>query len=150
MIKQRWVAGISAIFLLISLWFIGDRLLFLRTAIRTEGEVISVNGANSRCGGGRRRSSYSCTKFYSNITFSSVSGSSYTFEVSSGSSRGHNQPVSLARLIPGDIVPVLYDSQKPAIAYEDTVWAIWGTPIFTLVMQLMTFIVSLTEPRNRN
>jgi hypothetical protein len=148
-IKNKWFAGISFILLIIFAGFVIERLAFIRSADTTDGTVISVDSRNGRCGGGRRKRSYACTRFESTVEFVSKSGARYTLLVSSGSARGQNQPRSKARLQEGSLVPVIYDPTNPASVYENTVWGVWGMPILLFFLQIGTFIASFFSPNTQ-
>lgn len=149
MIKQPWLASIAGIFFIVFAWYVYNRVIFLQTAEKTTGTVIKVSAYNGRCGGGRRRRSYPCTKFHADIMFHDLKGASYRFNVSSGSSRGDNQPISYSRLKLNSAVPVIYDPKNPTTVYEDTLWGVWATPIFLFFAQVASFFGSLFDRKRR-
>lgn len=149
MIKQPVFAFLAFLLLLAVAWFIADRVKFLHTAERTKGTVTNVQSYNDRCGGGRRRSSYSCTKFRAYVEYTLPGNAKYNICISAGSKRGYDQPLSGASYHVGMPVNVVYNPGKPTEAYEDTMMGVWGTPIMIAVFQVITFIVSLTEPKRR-
>jgi hypothetical protein len=147
-IKQPWLAAVSLILFIVLAAFVIERLWFLETAARTNGNVAEVTSYNSRCGGGRRNRSYSCTKFKAYIEFYANLGVMHRFSVSAGRKRGSNQSISYSRLAPGQNVPVVYDPKKPQKAYEDTLWGVWGTPIILFFGQIITFFSSMLRSKN--
>ena len=149
MIKQPWALAISGIFLFIAVYYVVERAFFIMSAEKTLGSVVKVESYNSRCGGGKRRSKYDCTKFTSYVRYFNLKNSPYEISLSSGSSRGHNQPDSYARLKMGESVPIIYDPKNPAKAYEDTIWGVWGVPIMLFFGQICSFLISISQPKTR-
>lgn len=149
-IKHRWLAAISLILLLLALGFAIDRILFLKTATETQGTVISVDSSNGRCGGGKRRRSRPCTRFVSIVQFADLEARPQQLSISSGSRRGHDQPSTYSRLPIGKSVSILYDPNDPSKAFENTTWGVWGIPLMLLFGQLITFVISLMEPRPKS
>ena len=148
MIKQPVYALISALLLAVVLWFVVDRLIFLHSAQRTTGTVVGVTAENDRCGG--RRTRYSCTQFHAVVEYRPEGQQGrFRLNISAGSARGHNQPVSRADVQVNSAVPVAYNPRKPGESYEDTIFGIWGAPLMAFLFQVGAFVTSLTEPRRR-
>jgi hypothetical protein len=149
MIKQPLFFGISGLLLLVFVGFLLQRIYFLQRASRTVGTVSSISSVNSSCGGGRRRSSYPCTKFTATVKFVARNTMSYALNLSAGSARGSNQSNLSASYRSGQNVKVIYNPKDPSTAYEDSLMGVWGTPFMVLFMQLLTGISSLFEPRKK-
>ena len=147
MIRQPLWAIVSLVVLVVLAGFVVERCMFLYRAERAIGRVIAVDSYNSTCG--RRRSRYSCTEFDATVEFSTKTAARYTLEVSAGTARGYNQPLSRASRRVSDGVPVVYDPNKPTKAYEDSVWGVWGMPIILAMFQVASFFSSLCEPKGR-
>ena len=147
MIKQRWLAGLSGILAIVLAGYILERLWFLQRAQRTTGWVIDVSSYDSTCGSRRHR--YSCTKYTAKIQFNAGSLGLTVFSVSAGSTRGYGMPVTRASMQPRQTVPVVYDPKNPSKAYQNTFWGVWGGPVGVFFFQIMTFIGSLFNPKNR-
>jgi hypothetical protein len=147
-IRQPLYAMLSAVLLAVVLWFVADRVMFLKRAQHTTGSVVSVTARNDRCGG--RRSRHSCTRFQAAVRYSPEGGgASYSLSLSGGDAYGYDQPVSRASYAVGQRVPVVYDPAHPEKSYEDSFTGVWGTPIMAFVFQIVFFFTSLTEPRRR-
>lgn len=84
-------------------------------------EQLSVSATNGRCGGGRRRRSYSCTKFHALIQFYSTSYEKGTLRVSARIARGQGMATSNASYRSGQTVPVIYDPSNISNVYEDSI-----------------------------
>ena len=147
MIKQPWLLAVSGVCLLVALWLVADRTMFLWSAEKTIGTVTELSGRNERCG--RRKSRYSCTKFSAQVQYATRSGSTHTLDISAGSARGHNQPATRARVRKDGPVPVVYAPDQPDRAYEDTLFGVWGAPLMAGFAQIATFLGSLAEGRKR-
>ena len=147
MIKHPWLLAVSGVCLLIALWLVVDRTMFLRSAEETTGTVVELSGRNDRCG--RRKARYSCTKFSAHVEYETQSGSTHTLQISAGSARGHNQPASSARVRKGGPVSVVYAPDQPTRAYENTLFGVWGVPLLAGFAQIATFLGSLVEGRKR-
>jgi preprotein translocase subunit SecF len=147
MIKQPWLLAVSGVCLLVVLWLVADRTMFLWSAEETIGTVVELSGRNERCG--RRRTRHSCTKFSAQVQYASQRGSTHTLQISAGSARGHNQPVSRARVRKDGPVSVVYAPDQPTRAYENTLFGVWGAPLWAGLAQIATFLGSLTEGRKR-
>lgn len=126
-------------------WYTANRILFLKTAIHTNGEVVKIDQTNGRCGGGKRRRRYNCTKYNAQVRFYSENQSANFISISAGSQRGHNQQYSSLKFSLGTSVPVAYDPQDPTSAFHDTFWSIWSIPIFSFLGLIVSTIVSLIE-----
>jgi len=139
---------ISLVLLLVVAWFVVDRIMFLQTAKKAAGSVVSLTSHNDRCGS--KRSRHSCTRYHAIVGYAAEeTGRRHSLKISAGTSRGHDQPLSNASMQMNDVVPVIYSSGNPDKVYEDTTYGVWGTPIIALVAQLCAFFTSLTEPRRR-
>lgn len=145
MIKQPWLAGISAILLFVVLWFVVDRLWFLQSAETAMGTVRNVTSYNDRCGSKNNR--YACTKFNADVAFVDKNNSSYQISISAGSCRGSNQALSNASYGVGANVEVVYDPKNPRRAYQNTFFGVWGTPIMVFAFQVSSFFASLFEKK---
>ncbi len=148
-IRQPWAFALALLLALGFLGYVAERLIFLQKAARTTGTVVSVEAYNSSCGGGRRRSSYPCTKYRASISFTALDKLTHRFTISAGSARGSNQPKNRARPAADQKVPVVYDPKNPGKAYEDSIWGVWGVPISLLIAHLISLFTSLSEPRRR-
>jgi hypothetical protein len=148
MIKQPLVAGIALIFFLAFTYFVVERVLFINAAERTVGTVTEVLSKDGRCGGGRRRRRYPCTKFVAVVTYV-VDQKMFRLNLSAGSARGYDRPIDRASYTHQQHVKVVYSRENPAHAYEDSLWGVWAVPIILFFGQLVTFITSLVEPRKR-
>lgn len=148
-IKNTYMAYISLALLAVLIWYVGDRILFIQSAEHTIGQVVEVSAYNSRCGGGRRKRSYSCTKFTAKIEFRAQTNQIHHLKISAGRSRGHNQPISHSRIKVKDRIAVIYDPEAPNKAYEDSFMGIWGTPIIIFMAQISTFFSSLFSSKKK-
>lgn len=146
MIKSRLIFAIAVLLAVVTVYFVIDRLAFIARAEKTTGTVLSVDASNSRCGGGKRRRSYACTKFHAEIEFEAADRS-YTFSVSAGSSRGHNQPESRAHHQVGETVAVAYNPNDPDEVYRDNWFDIWSSPLFAAFGHLIALFGSMKERR---
>lgn len=145
MIKQPILAGISVLLLGGVAYFLVERNLFLRTAQKTQGTVREIRARDGRCGG--KYSRHACTRFSAHVQFVTANGQSSSLNISAGSARGHGQPITRASYRPSQSVPVIYNPKRPAQAYHDSFFGVWGTPLFLAVFQFATFLGSLTERR---
>jgi len=149
MIRQPLSLAFAGLLAVVLIGYVIERMIFLSTAVKASGTVISVDAHNGRCGGGRRRAKNPCTKFNSTVEFQASNGRPYRFSVSSGSTRGSDKPTSNARLKIGAAVPVVYSPKDPSKAYEDSLWGVWAIPIFLFVGHLAALVASFMEPRRR-
>lgn len=147
MIKRPIYLVISLILLVIVLGYSVERVLFLQSAQKTMGKVISLSAYNSRCGG--RRNRHSCTKYDATVEFFTTDGVKWLLPISAGSHRGHNMPVSYADHKVNQPIPVIYSPTNPKKAYEDTLFGVWGGPLMLLFAQIGTFFSSFFEGRRR-
>jgi hypothetical protein len=143
-IKNGVFFGISLLLILPLAYFLFDRVKFLTSAQQTYGVVQQLRAENDRCG--RKRSRHNCTKFRAMLSYD-VQGRQYQIEVSAGSTRGHNQPVSYADYGVGQTEVVAFDPRQPSHAYRNKLWDIWGAPIATFLIQIATFVASINERR---
>jgi hypothetical protein len=147
MIKQPIWAIVSLALLVVIAGFIVERCIFLYNAERAIGRVIAVDSHNGTCG--HRRSRYACTEFDATVEFSTRMAARYTLEISAGTARGYDQPLSRASRRVSDGVWVVYNPNKPTKAYEDSVWGVWGMPIVLALFQLTSLLVSISEPKGK-
>lgn len=125
-------------------YFVTDRIDFVRSSKKTPGTVQDVRAHNDRCGGRKRR--YDCTKFTATLRYN-VDEGTYQIDVSAGSVRGHDRPISAADHRFHEQVQVAYDSRQPSRAYRDTLWDIWGAPLITFFVQICMLFGGFTEKR---
>ncbi len=156
MIKSVFLFFVSVILFLVGCGFLVQRIAFLSKAEKVVGQVSNVASENDRCSSSRRRrrggssrTYYDCTKFQAEISFNTLSGQYSSFVVSAGTSRGHNQPLSLASYRNGDPVPVLYDPKDLSTACRDSFMDKWGTPFMVFLFQFATMIGSVFGVRAR-
>ncbi len=142
MIKTPWLFFLSFIIGAIAVGFAVERLIFISSAQKTIGQVIGLESYNDRCGGGRRRRSYACTKFTANIQFFDRQGSRYEFQSSAGSSRGSNRSIDNADYSVGVGVEVIYNPKNPKKVYVNTIFGVWGIPIVLFFTQIGALISS--------
>ena len=135
---------ISMIAAAVMLYFVGDRVWFLRHAERTTGSVIALQASNERCGS--RRSRYDCTRFHANVAFF-VRDDEHRLFVDAGSARGHNRPLTGAKYRVASTVNVVFSAANPAHAYRDTWWDVWARPAIAFLAHLVMLVVSFIEPR---
>ena len=148
MIKQPWLLVISGICLVIGIYLVVERSLFLASAEETQGKVISIESRNTTCGSKRRR--YACTKFKALVEYPvGANAVPHTILISAGSSRGRDQPVSGADLPEGTPVPVVYAPDNPGKAYQNTFFGVWAAPIIAGIAQFGTLIGSMAQGRRR-
>lgn len=148
MIKQPILAVISGLLLSALIYFIIDRIMFIQNSKEAVGTVIRIESYNSSCGGGRRKSKYPCTKYLAHIKYPHLNGSYYKFVAGAGSCRGSDQPITCASSKIGESTDVIYDPNNPERAYRG-MFAVWGTPLMLLLVQITTFGGSFTQPKNR-
>ena len=146
MIRQPILLIIAAGALLFAGYFVIDRLLFLTSAQRTMGTVVSLSARDSRCGGKRK---YSCTRFYAQVEFQTARGERSQLEVSAGTARGSNQPLTRARYVQGANVELIYDPKNPREVLQNSFFEIWGLPLMGGVFGGSFLFGSFCEPRRR-
>ena len=151
-IRQPIFALIALLILPVLGYFVVDRIQFLSRSERVDGYVSVVTAQNSSCkGSGKRASRYSCTQFSARVPFAPLSGGKPgQLSLSAGSSRGHNQPTTLAGYKPGQKVPVVYDPKDISIAYEDSFFGVWGLPFFVFIFQIAAALGSFAQGRTRH
>lgn len=145
MIKQPWLAAVSAVCLLVAIGFAIERSIFLLSAERTPGTISSIDSRNDTCGAKKRR--YACTKFTASVRYRVGPDVNPSITVSAGSSQGSNQPVTNASRRVGETVRVVYSPSTPTKAYEDTFFGVWGAPVIAFGAQIATMLGSLSEGR---
>jgi len=145
-VQSRFLFGFSLLLFLPLAYFLYDRVEFVRTAAHTSGVVERVTGTNDRCG--RKRSRHNCTRFRALVRYD-VQARPYFIDVSAGTARGPNQPISRSMYSIGSRERVAYDPRRPSRAYRDKVWDIWGAPLITFFIQIGTFVASFSEQRKR-
>jgi len=146
-VKSWLLFGIGVLLVVPLAYFVYDRVQFVLTAQSVTAVVDRVTSENDRCG--RRRSRHNCTKYRATLSYE-VQARRHHISVSAGTQRGHNQPISRANYRSGDRVSVKYDPARPARAYRNTFWDIWGAPIFTFFAQIAVFVASFAEQRRRD
>jgi hypothetical protein len=147
-IKQPWLLKVSAFFLIVAVYLVIDRSIFLTTAEKAQGTVESIVADNGTCGSNRR--SHSCTKFKAAVRYEARTGGTHIIEIDAGSAHGHNAPESSARYRVGGAVEVVYSQRDPSQAYQDTLFGIWFAPILAGIAQLAALAGSLAEGRRRH
>ncbi|HTV78178.1 MAG TPA: DUF3592 domain-containing protein [Steroidobacteraceae bacterium] len=120
--------------------------MFLVRAVHTSGNVVDLSSINGRCSCGRR-CHYDCTKFRAQVSFNTAQAPAALW-VSAGSAHGYDCPVTQARYVVGDPVPVAYNPRRPTEAYRDSLGDIWGAPLTTLLFQIFTLIGSFSQRRH--
>jgi hypothetical protein len=145
-IKSPVMFWFSMLLALVVLGFVADRSLFMLKAIHTRGNVVDLSATNGSCSCGRR-CHYDCTRFQAQVSFQ-ASAAPAALWVSAGSAHGYDCPVTQARYVIGDTVPVIYNPHNPTEAYRDTFMDVWGTPLATLFFQIVTLISSFTKRRH--
>ena len=136
-----WVAALLTLPLL---YFLIDRIDFVWSSKTVMSTVENVRGENDTCGGKRK---YRCTRYYAMLQYD-VDDATYRIEVGAGRERGYDQPLELANHRVGQAVQVAYDPSKPARAYRDTFWDIWGAPLITFFLQICAFFGNKKEERS--
>jgi hypothetical protein len=144
-IHQPLWAVVSATLLLLALGLFGRQALFVLSSEEATGEVSHIEAHDGRCGGKHK---YDCTEFTATIDFT-VSGRRHTTTTSAGSTRGHGASVQTASYREGQELPVLYAPDNPGHAYHNTMWDVWGTPIFAMFGQLATMLAAFSKPKQR-
>lgn len=130
--KRPLLYGLGAILVIVALGFVVNRMLFLASAERTVGHVSHVQGRDTRCGS--RRSRHACTRFDATVDYV-VGGATLTLDIDAGRTRGHGAHVSTADVGVGDAITVVHaPGGRPA--YQDTFFAVWGTPLITFFIGL--------------
>jgi hypothetical protein len=114
--------------LILGIYFVADRMIFLSHAKKTMGTVQNITTSNGRCGGKHK---YNCTKFLATVNFDTEKSERIAFVVSAGSSRGYDRPIAEANLQVGTTVRVLYDPNRPDNAYRDDFFTLWGRALIT-------------------
>ena len=117
------------------------------SAETTVGEVITVDASDDTCGS--KRSRHSCTKFTARVQYQTPPDLTFHILVSAGSARGHGQPVERAVPNVGDRLEVVYSTETPSRAYQNTLFGVWGVPLMAGFFHVATMIGSLTEGRRR-
>ena len=144
MVKQPLWFSISMILLVLLVLKVVERIIFLSMAQHTTGTVTNLTRYNDRCGG--RKSRYSCTKFKAVVQYKGLKdGKTYTLNIEAGSSRGYDVPISFAKYHIDGYAPIVYSTNKPSKAYEDTFTGVWGLCILLLMCQISTFVVACRE-----
>ena len=143
-IKNGFFFVVSVVLLLPLGYFIVDRIQFVSTSQQTSGVVEQLTGKSDRCG--RKRSRHDCTKFRATLRYE-VQGTQYRIDVSAGSARGHDQPISYADYRVGQTEIVAFDPSQPTRAYRNKLWDIWGVPIATFFFQIASFVAGISERR---
>ena len=147
MIKQPWLLAVSALCLLVAIGLATERLMFLAGSAETVGKVIRLEHRNERCGSQKRR--YACTKFTAEVQYKPQAGGTFEIEISAGSSRGSDAPLTSANLRVDDPVPVVYSPGNPSKAYQNTFFGVWGAPLVAAGAQIATLFGSMAEGRRR-
>ena len=142
-VKNKLLFAVSMVLVVVVLGFVVERVTFLMRAEHAVGEVTELSSSNGRCGGKHK---YNCTTFRANVRYS-VNGEDRDLDVSAGSSRGHNRPLSDANYVRGSKVPVLYNPRNRNQAYRDTFFDVWGAPLMAFVAQISMFFGSFSERR---
>ncbi len=141
----------ASILILMLLGHFIDRIIFIRSAIKTPALIQEITGNNSyTCG-----RPLVCTEFVAKTTFQAKDGKNYYANIKVGSKRGLNQPLNLAKYQVGQHVSIRYNPSNPSRYYRDQ-WAEIWFPItviiwFLVINIVISLIFNLTKYlRNRN
>ena len=143
-VKNKLLFVVSMALVLVVLGFVADRVVFLVRAEHATGEVTELSSYNTTCG--RKRSRHACTQFRAHVRYT-VNDEERSLDVSAGSSRGNNRPLSEANYARGSKVPVLYTPRNPNQAYRDTFFDVWGAPLMAFFPQIATLVGAFSEKR---
>ena len=136
--------------LIFALFALIRTMTFLARAEKTVGVVSAIDSYGGRCGGGRRRRSYPCTKYRATISYESASGGRYTLSDSAGSCRQGNEATYRPSYQLGQRVKVRYLPSHPEEARIDSVFGIFGTEFISLFVGLFSTFASFAKSRQRS
>lgn len=148
MIKQPYLICLAGLGLIVAAYFAFNTWLFLRRAVETQATVSHISSYQSRCGGGRRKRSYPCTKFNAHLSFFVPQHGEANLKVGAGSCRSYSASCRTDYNV-NQKVPVLYDPKKPARARVNSLMGVWSSSIGSLIGALISALGSLFEPRKR-
>ena len=149
MIKQPifFYLGFGA--MVVGFCFALKTLLLLSNSEKTTGSVSNIESYQSRCGGGKRRRSYPCTKYNAIVSYYSKQGAGpYTLTLSAGSSRS-NSSAGGASYSQGQSLPIVYSKSSPSDARHDTLFGVWKWELGSSGVAVLFFFVSLFEPKQK-
>ncbi len=154
-IKNKISFVVSMILLVWVIYFVIDRIQFLSVAAHTTWVVESVTASNDRCSERRNKRTYhyDCTRFHAVIWFDTLPPPPIVhsnFNLSAGSVRWHDQPLSLASRYESEITKVTYDPKNISRVYEDTLFGVWWTPITAFFAQIITLFGAFSEKKKRD
>lgn len=153
MIRQPFLMLLGCVAIIIAAVFALERLYFLSRAEKTNGYVSNISSYEGRCGGGRRRASYPCTRYSADIKFYGRNGSENHFDVDAGSMRylkhsyGNLTSGATSKYTLGQSIPIIFNPNNPSRAYIDSTMDVWATPLGCLLGGVICMISSLFEPR---
>jgi hypothetical protein len=127
LVLKNWYIFLgSLVFLVVILYSVVDRCVFLFHSERIEGQVVLLGSRNAHYRGDGGSSP--CTDFTASIRYV-VSNQPYGLTVDAGSISRHNQPTTFADYRVGDRIPLIYNTFSPSEAYRYAFWDIWGLPL---------------------
>ncbi len=135
----------SVVLFLLGLGISAQRGMFLLTAERTSGTVSAIHGHNGRCGS--KNNHYDCTEYQADVKYTSTKQEEAVIQVSAGSTRGHDQPMSHASLAVGAAVPVIYSKKDIKYAFRDSFFDLWALPIGSLFGSGVFFLGAFARRR---
>ena len=121
------------------------KTVWVARAERTIGEVTSVTAYNARCKS--KHSRYSCTQFSAVISYM-VNEVPYSLRVGAGHARDHNRPTTLAKHRVGQRVKMIFDPHRPASAFRNTFYDLYGAGALFFLMHLSLLVASFREPKS--
>lgn len=137
--------ALSAIFLILTIYFTLDRIKFDEKSRKTKGTVVAITSINEGC---RRKNGAvnDCTKYAATVQFTiDETKQTQSFFVDAGSIQGRDQPASKAIYKTGETLSVVYDKMNPSVAFLDSIWSVWAAPAAMFLGFLFFFLVRTIE-----
>jgi hypothetical protein len=147
-IEQPAWAVISGLLLCVLIYLIVDRIIFIKNSEAVLGKVVRIESYNCRCGGGRNRRSYPCTRYIAHIKYPHFNGNYSTFVDNAGGCRGSDEPITCASFKLGESIDIIYDLNDPERVYQGTL-DVWQAPRILFIFQIAAFGISLIRPKKR-
>lgn len=110
--------------------------LFVFNSKKTSAIVNNISSRNEQCKKPvGKKSSYDCTRFDAEISFTTHANQPITALISAGSSRGHGQTVETSEYRIGQQIEISYDMRNPSKVFSESEYMV--RLIFTVVFILL-------------
>jgi hypothetical protein len=139
--REPFAVPLAAAATALLLGLVVHRAAILLAAERVPGRVVEVIAANERC-----RFKWllrPCTRYTARVQFLRNDGRADELLAEAGRVREHRQPPARSWYDVGDVLPVVYDAERPARAWVNDASGLWKAPFFASIGVAVLWLISL-------